>query len=86
MHLLGLVTLPKSCSSLHIVCELQGVNTVTMCSVRNLSFTIHTARGPTGEVTLGKFHWGLFWHSCNCKGFETSTGHETVRTLHRSSI
>lgn len=52
----------------------------------NLSFTTHTARGPTGEVTLGKFHWGLFRHSWNCKGFETSTGHEIVRTLHRSSI
>jgi len=52
----------------------------------NLSFTTHTARGPTGEVTLGKFHWGLFWHSCNCKGFKNSTGHGIVRTLHRSSI
>jgi len=52
----------------------------------NLSFTTHKARGPTGEVTLGKLHWGLFWHSCNCKGLETSTGHGTVRTLHRSSI
>jgi hypothetical protein len=46
----------------------------------NLSFTTQTAKGPTGEVTLGKFHWGLFWHSWDCKGFETSTGHGIVRT------
>ena len=52
----------------------------------NLSFTTHTATGPTGEVALGKFQWGQFWHSWNCKGFETSTGHGIVRTLHRSSI
>jgi len=51
----------------------------------NLSFTTHTARGPTGEVTLGKFHWELFWHSWDCKGFETSTGYRIVRILQRSS-
>ena len=54
--------------------------------VGNLSFTTHTASGPTGEVTLCKFHWGLFWHSWECKGSETSTGHRIVRILQRSSI
>lgn len=52
----------------------------------NLSCTTHTARGPTEKVTLSKFHCRLLWHSWNCKGFETSTGHGIVRTLHRSSI
>lgn len=51
----------------------------------NLSCTTHTARGPTGEVTLGKFHWWLFWHSWDCKGFETSTSHGIVRILQRCS-
>jgi hypothetical protein len=48
----------------------------------NIYFTTYTARGPT----LGKFHWGLFRHSWDCKGFETSTGHGTVRTLQRNMV
>jgi hypothetical protein len=36
----------------------------------NFSCTIQTARGHTGEVTLGKIHWGLFWHLGTAKALK----------------